>query len=123
MIILKFQRCTKSARAPTKGIFPEHRLRVLKNGRLCDQTRVPRRSEEHTSELQSLRHLVCRLLLEKKKRKIAAINGSVRAFVIRRYHYALNLSKSHKVRCPDYAKQGTRRQPFHHAEKHHSLHR
>src|SRR5262245_63685760 len=27
-----------------------------------------RRSEEHTSELQSLRHLVCRLLLEKKKK-------------------------------------------------------
>src|SRR5437899_7875811 len=31
--------------------------------RLVDQGR----SEEHTSELQSLRHLVCRLLLEKKK--------------------------------------------------------
>src|SRR5262245_63053066 len=31
------------------------------------------RSEEHTSELQSLRHLVCRLLLEKKK-KIRTIN-------------------------------------------------
>src|SRR5205814_6816961 len=29
----------------------------------------PERSEEHTSELQSLRHLVCRLLLEKKKNK------------------------------------------------------
>src|SRR5258705_8313366 len=28
---------------------------------------VQERSEEHTSELQSLRHLVCRLLLEKKK--------------------------------------------------------
>src|SRR2546423_9881644 len=28
-----------------------------------------RRSEEHTSELQSLAYLVCRLLLEKKKRK------------------------------------------------------
>src|SRR5947199_1251458 len=28
------------------------------------------RSEEHTSELQSLRHLVCRLLLEKKKSTI-----------------------------------------------------
>src|SRR5262245_62455926 len=28
------------------------------------------RSEEHTSELQSLRHLVCRLLLEKKKKVI-----------------------------------------------------
>src|SRR5215216_8168355 len=29
-----------------------------------------RRSEEHTSELQSPDHLVCRLLLEKKKKKI-----------------------------------------------------
>src|SRR5258705_9269546 len=28
------------------------------------------RSEEHTSELQSLRHLVCRLLLEKKKTEV-----------------------------------------------------
>src|SRR5258705_9231413 len=28
------------------------------------------RSEEHTSELQSLRHLVCRLLLEKKKKDV-----------------------------------------------------
>src|SRR5262245_66127966 len=30
---------------------------------------IAMRSEEHTSELQSLRHLVCRLLLEKKKKK------------------------------------------------------
>src|SRR5689334_24761542 len=30
---------------------------------------VARRSEEHTSELQSQFHLVCRLLLEKKKKK------------------------------------------------------
>src|SRR5439155_13825453 len=30
------------------------------------------RSEEHTSELQSRGHLVCRLLLEKKKKKIRA---------------------------------------------------
>src|SRR2546422_5471257 len=30
----------------------------------------PKRSEEHTSELQSRLHLVCRLLLEKKKNKI-----------------------------------------------------
>src|SRR5438876_6982158 len=30
---------------------------------------VPYRSEEHTSELQSPVHLVCRLLLEKKKKK------------------------------------------------------
>src|SRR2546425_4178161 len=32
---------------------------------------VDLRSEEHTSELQSLAYLVCRLLLEKKKKKIA----------------------------------------------------
>src|ERR1039458_9297019 len=32
------------------------------------------RSEEHTSELQSLRHLVCRLLLEKKKKKTINTN-------------------------------------------------
>src|SRR5258708_12989174 len=31
-----------------------------------------RRSEEHTSELQSPDHLVCRLLLEKKKRLLGA---------------------------------------------------
>src|SRR2546425_3395443 len=30
----------------------------------------PERSEEHTSELQSLAYLVCRLLLEKKKRTL-----------------------------------------------------
>src|SRR2546425_8724816 len=30
---------------------------------------LPARSEEHTSELQSLAYLVCRLLLEKKKKK------------------------------------------------------
>src|SRR2546422_4995740 len=30
---------------------------------------TPKRSEEHTSELQSRLHLVCRLLLEKKKKK------------------------------------------------------
>src|SRR3712207_7457256 len=32
------------------------------------QRRVPDRSEEHTSELQSRQYLVCRLLLEKKKK-------------------------------------------------------
>src|SRR5437870_9962600 len=33
----------------------------------------PHRSEEHTSELQSRGHLVCRLLLEKKKKNIKSI--------------------------------------------------
>src|SRR2546422_2172335 len=41
----------------------EHRL-----ARLIRKSRHPR-SEEHTSELQSRLHLVCRLLLEKKKKK------------------------------------------------------
>src|SRR5690349_23125700 len=41
-------------------------LRLLLGGVGDDQT--GRRSEEHTSELQSRRELVCRLLLEKKKR-------------------------------------------------------
>src|SRR5438309_5035878 len=35
----------------------------------CTPTLRARRSEEHTSELQSQFHLVCRLLLEKKKKK------------------------------------------------------
>src|SRR5258708_26856478 len=34
---------------------------------------VALRSEEHTSELQSPDHLVCRLLLEKKKKSFAAV--------------------------------------------------
>src|SRR5205814_10726826 len=36
---------------------------------IARECRSQGRSEEHTSELQSLRHLVCRLLLEKKKKK------------------------------------------------------
>src|SRR5262245_62754166 len=37
------------------------------HGRARELRMAHHRSEEHTSELQSLRHLVCRLLLEKKK--------------------------------------------------------
>src|ERR1035438_4962810 len=42
--------------------------RLFQRGRLtgCQLFIQTNRSEEHTSELQSLRHLVCRLLLEKK---------------------------------------------------------
>src|SRR5205814_4602999 len=39
------------------------------------------RSEEHTSELQSLRHLVCRLLLEKKKIPTRRCNAAVPIFL------------------------------------------
>src|SRR5436853_5996940 len=75
-------------RPPRSTLFPyttlfrseltEERLHVC--GELQHQLHLPsgvtgmaftpeERSEEHTSELQSLRHLVCRLLLEKKKKK------------------------------------------------------
>src|SRR5438045_5501830 len=49
--------------------FVEGDQRVQRVGQVCDKFSITERSEEHTSELQSLRHLVCRLLLEKKKRK------------------------------------------------------
>src|SRR5258708_16570196 len=39
----------------------------LQSGKCGQDSRRRRRSEEHTSELQSPDHLVCRLLLEKKK--------------------------------------------------------
>src|SRR5258705_13453336 len=45
-----------------------HALQTLGTHENVAPTGSPR-SEEHTSELQSLRHLVCRLLLEKKKKK------------------------------------------------------
>src|SRR2546422_2892989 len=52
---------------------PEDRRAARRRPRTGDDGqrthREGRRSEEHTSELQSRLHLVCRLLLEKKKRK------------------------------------------------------
>src|SRR5215472_5896783 len=63
-------------RPPRSTLFPTRRSSDLVAGRRAPAGRLRRpaggrrgaRSEEHTSELQSLRHLVCRLLLEKKKR-------------------------------------------------------
>src|SRR5438874_10393377 len=80
-------------RPPTSTLFPyttlfrsRHRLRGTPGDRVGDdrgaaagarrggarragRLRAVQRSEEHTSELQSRRDLVCRLLLEKKKKK------------------------------------------------------
>src|ERR1039458_10491068 len=50
----------KECRAFFAGILPEESKREI----IARNLGI--RSEEHTSELQSLRHLVCRLLLEKK---------------------------------------------------------
>src|SRR5471030_3428230 len=62
-------------RPPRSTLFPYTTLfrsqkaqhRLGRHHDRCGQGAVAR-SEEHTSELQSLRHLVCRLLLEKKKK-------------------------------------------------------
>src|SRR5262249_62184596 len=53
---------TRSSRSPARSSEQRHR-------RSCSKDRAGDldRSEEHTSELQSLTNLVCRLLLEKKK--------------------------------------------------------
>src|SRR5437899_12353983 len=52
-----------------RSVFPAA-ARPRRGHRGPQHHQIPeRRSEEHTSELQSLRHLVCRLLLEKKKTK------------------------------------------------------
>src|SRR5437016_9503320 len=47
--------------------FPS-RIQRDRHGRSGAKARQEQRSEEHTSELQSLTNLVCRLLLEKKKK-------------------------------------------------------
>src|SRR5437016_9416581 len=58
----------------------------------CHLARIRVRSEEHTSELQSLTNLVCRLLLEKKKDKDEevpsglAINGDGPFVHVREVH-------------------------------------
>src|SRR5687768_18277019 len=53
------------------------------------------RSEEHTSELQSRLHLVCRLLLEKKKKKQISINPLT---TITNHHNYKNLYHPHQSR-------------------------
>src|SRR5688572_31457070 len=52
----------------TRIFSAEHGARWKVGGRLSSATGQIERSEEHTSELQSQSNLVCRLLLEKKKK-------------------------------------------------------
>src|SRR5438876_7439651 len=52
---------------PTTGLDPQNRAAVWEYIRGLNEQGMTIRSEEHTSELQSPVHLVCRLLLEKKK--------------------------------------------------------
>src|SRR5258708_30407048 len=54
--------------AITRNSRTEKCRRLARNERRCGWNAFNDRSEEHTSELQSPDHLVCRLLLEKKKK-------------------------------------------------------
>src|SRR3989442_10878070 len=68
---LMIRRPPRSTLFPYTTLFRSEVERVLllavRGQRVCDDVVEPLRSEEHTSELQSRPHLVCRLLLEKKK--------------------------------------------------------
>src|SRR5438876_3820416 len=69
----------------TRGRFPG-RPPPVTCAIACTSARGRSRSEEHTSELQSPVHLVCRLLLEKKKKKESTITyTSIRS----RHHYSI----------------------------------
>src|SRR2546422_5349059 len=52
-----------------KGVVRVYKKDSAGNAQFVGEDRIDHRSEEHTSELQSRLHLVCRLLLEKKKKE------------------------------------------------------
>src|SRR6266550_5521075 len=67
---LMIRRPPRSTLFPYTTLFRSHTHPARRSGILPGiWIPVGMRSEEHTSELQSRLHLVCRLLLEKKKRK------------------------------------------------------
>src|SRR2546422_3562966 len=89
------RRPPRSTLFPYTTLFRSHRNRITRNDgkkhrrvlRECltrighpvreEVFRRSQRSEEHTSELQSRLHLVCRLLLEKKKKDLTKIRVDV----------------------------------------------
>src|SRR5262247_4368833 len=67
---LMIRRPPRSTLFPYTTLFRSRVSHLLAGGGGVDDEQLAHtRSEEHTSELQSLRHLVCRLLLEKKKKQ------------------------------------------------------
>src|SRR2546427_9209782 len=95
-------------RPPRSTLFPYTTLFRSRLGRLLhiegnfngpsvyrfpqEHWRQQRRSEEHTSELQSQSNLVCRLLLEKKKKKIKKNQNMIKRKLNRRR----SLDKEHR---------------------------
>src|SRR5437899_9337212 len=85
-----FRSMAGEARGTEPGERSPMKMDPVREGARAEQTRAKAnelalthqlvtkyRSEEHTSELQSLRHLVCRLLLEKKKKKATTEDISI----------------------------------------------
>src|SRR5258708_39225406 len=68
---LMIRRPPRSTLFPYTTLFRSRQWRPARwrAARRAARASAPSRSEEHTSELQSPDHLVCRLLLEKKKNK------------------------------------------------------
>src|SRR2546429_2882188 len=73
--------CAQGHSFPVKLILA---FRHVASGR-CAGGYMPKRSEEHTSELQSRLHLVCRLLLEKKKKEKRVRTVSLTRFTVQHY--------------------------------------
>src|SRR3712207_6918408 len=67
------QRQDRAAALPRPAIGQQGERHAVGAARYGDRQARARRSEEHTSELQSRQYLVCRLLLEKKKKLTAKI--------------------------------------------------
>src|SRR2546425_7147638 len=60
------------------GVKLDNQIQIGHNVRVGAHTAMAGRSEEHTSELQSLAYLVCRLLLEKKKKAVLTFSARER---------------------------------------------
>src|SRR3712207_7049896 len=70
-------------------------VRRLGHGAVLRVHPAARRSEEHTSELQSRQYLVCRLLLEKKKTFFILHESSIHTNI----RHCLSVSLSHPLCC------------------------
>src|SRR5215203_6657914 len=79
---LMIRRPPRSTLFPYTTLFRSRRGRRSPRCRPCASSPGPARSEEHTSELQSRQYLVCRLLLEKKKKQT---------------HHQVKTKKNHKI--------------------------
>src|SRR5687767_15264032 len=86
-----FRSSESRSRAPPPYSAAEPTMMQVGSSRRREAAARTWRSEEHTSELQSLAYLVCRLLLEKKKKKqnINLVKVKNKRVVVGRQYYDL----------------------------------